>query len=197
MSQSIQKTAEASLVTEYGKFTISVYCDGDREQIVLKKGEWKPGTPVLARLHGECITGEVFHSERCDCREQLDLALQRIAQAGAGVVLYLRQEGRGIGLTNKIKAYALQDHGRDTVEANEELGLPADGRDYSVAAALLHDLGIAKVRLLTNNPTKVHALAAQGFAVERVSLETDPNEHNRKYLKVKKEKMGHLLTNVN
>ncbi len=192
----INKTAEVSLITEYGKFTISVYCDGEREQVVLSMGSWQPGDQVLIRMHGECLTGEVFHSERCDCREQLDAALRRIGEEGTGALLYLRQEGRGIGLTNKIKAYALQDQGRDTVQANLELGLPADNRDYGVAAQILREINITNVRLLTNNPVKVQALEALGFPVERVSIEIVPNQYNKKYLEVKKEKMGHLLNNV-
>jgi GTP cyclohydrolase II len=150
-------------------------------------------TPVLVRVHSECWTGEVLHSKKCDCREQLDRARRVIAKAGLGVIVYLRQEGRGIGLGNKIRAYALQEHGADTVEANLMLGFSDDERTYDVAAAILADLGVARVALLTNNPRKVDGLRAHHMEVERVPLSVEPNEHNAEYLAVKARRMGHDL----
>jgi GTP cyclohydrolase II len=151
------------------------------------------GEPVLARVHSECWTGEVMHSKKCDCREQLDRALREISRAGKGVVIYLRQEGRGIGLGNKIRAYALQEQGLDTVDANRMLGFGDDERSYDVAAAMLADLGVRKVALMTNNPKKVEGLAAHGLSVERRPHAVPPNEHNADYLAVKAKRMGHRL----
>jgi len=151
-------------------------------------------TPVLARVHSECWTGEVLRSHKCDCREQLDHAMRAVAEAGRGVVVYLRQEGRGIGLGNKVRAYALQQEGVDTVDANRILGFADDGRRYDVAAAILRDLGVKRVALMTNNPKKVQGLADGGIEVaERVAIKAPPNEHNAEYLAVKARKMGHAL----
>ncbi len=153
-----------------------------------------PGPPPLVRVHSECWTGEVLRSRKCDCREQLDHALRAIAAAGRGVVVYLRQEGRGIGLGNKIRAYALQEQGHDTVDANRMLGFEDDARTYDVAAAMLADLGVKRVALLTNNPRKVDGLRAHGVeVVERVPISVEPNEHNADYLAVKAKRMGHDL----
>src|SRR4051794_1955851 len=153
------------------------------------------GEDVLARVHSECLTGEVLGSLKCDCKQQLDRALDLVVRRGRGVVLYLRQEGRGIGLGNKIRAYALQDQGRDTVEANHQLGFPADARDYGLAVDLLHHLGLQRIRLMTNNPRKLDALVADGIEVaERVPVQSGLNPHNESYLRTKADKMGHWLT---
>jgi 3,4-dihydroxy 2-butanone 4-phosphate synthase/GTP cyclohydrolase II len=160
-------------------------------------GEIDPKEPVLVRVHSQCLTGDVFASARCDCGAQLETALERIAAAHHGVLLYLLQEGRGIGLANKLRAYELQDQGADTVEANQKLGFPADQRDYGVGAQILRDLGVRRMRLMTNNPSKYVALEGYGLEiVERVPLEVPPTEHTRKYLEAKKNKMGHLLRMV-
>jgi len=158
-------------------------------------GEWREDEPVLVRVHSECLTGDVFRSYRCDCRPQLESALETIAAEGKGVLVYiLGHEGRGIGLTNKIKAYELQEKGYDTVEANEKLGYPPDLRDYGVGVQILLDLGVRKMRLMTNNPRKIVALEGFGLEiVERVALKVKPNPHNRSYLNVKKDKLGHLI----
>ena len=150
--------------------------------------------PALVRVHSQCVTGDVFGSQRCDCGEQLEMAMKMIAEAGRGVIVYMRQEGRGIGLHNKIKAYELQDGGMDTVEANEALGFPADRRDYGIGMQILVDLGLTKLRLLTNNPEKRAGLEGYGLhVVERVPLHATPNEHNVRYLETKRTKMGHLM----
>lgn len=195
----VKREAEASLPTRYGEFRAIAYTnDVDvHEHLALVKGEINPDAPVLVRVHSECLTGDVFSSERCDCGDQLKGSMNMIEKAGNGVLLYMHQEGRGIGLTNKLKAYGLQDKGLDTVEANEKLGFKADLRDYGIGAQILLDLGVRKLKLLTNNPKKVVGLEGYGLEiVERVPIETTPHARNVKYLKVKKEKMGHLITNL-
>src|SRR5215475_14863913 len=187
----------ARLPTAFGEFTITVYRDGEqREHLAVRMGDLT-GAPVLVRIHSECLTGDVFGSVRCDCGEQLQTALRHIAQERRGLLLYLRQEGRGIGLNNKIRAYALQDQGMDTVEANLHLGFPADGRSYLVAAAILKDQGVHAVRLVTNNPEKVKALESCGILVaERVNCEIQPHLENYSYLQTKATKLGHLLNSL-
>jgi 3,4-dihydroxy 2-butanone 4-phosphate synthase/GTP cyclohydrolase II len=192
----IQRVAEASLPTKYGEFLAIAYksaIDPD-EHVALVRGEMDGSEPVLVRVHSECLTGDVFHSLRCDCGEQIDLALKAISDEGRGVLLYMRQEGRGIGLHNKIRAYALQDQGLDTVEANEALGFESDIRDYGIGAQILADLGVRNLRLLTNNPRKVIGLEGYGLqVVETLPIICKPNPNNRRYLETKRKKMGHLL----
>ncbi len=195
----VDRIATAQLPTEYGNFTAHVYsCPSqNREHLALVMGRISPSRPALVRVHSQCLTGDTLHSIRCDCREQLESAMRKVAEKGEGVILYLSQEGRGIGLTNKIRAYALQDKGLDTVQANERLGLPADMRDYSVGAQILADLGVRKIHLLTNNPHKIRGIERYGLdIVKRIPLETTPHKNNRSYLKVKKDKLGHLLSKV-
>jgi 3,4-dihydroxy 2-butanone 4-phosphate synthase / GTP cyclohydrolase II len=190
-----RRVAQAGLPTRYGTFEMFVYNASDhKEHVALTLGAIDGGDPVLVRAHSECLTGDVFGSSRCDCGEQLDESLRFLQEQGRGVLLYLRQEGRGIGLAKKISAYALQEQGLDTVEANHALGLPEDMRDYRVAAEMLLDLGVRKARLLTNNPAKVEGLQRYGVeVVERVPLGISPNPSNLGYLRTKREKMGHLF----
>jgi 3,4-dihydroxy 2-butanone 4-phosphate synthase/GTP cyclohydrolase II len=193
----VHRAAEAPLPTGNGQFTAVAYeNDVDKHQhVALVKGTWKPGEPVLVRVHSKCLTGDVFGSARCDCGPQLHAALAQIERAGKGVLLYLDQEGRGIGLVNKLKAYNLQDQGYDTAEANVQLGFKPDLRDYGLGAQILRDLGVRKMRLLTNNPKKIVGLEGYGLeVVARVPIETPPTAKNRAYLLTKRDKMGHLLT---
>jgi 3,4-dihydroxy 2-butanone 4-phosphate synthase/GTP cyclohydrolase II len=194
----IERVAEARLPTRYGQFTAIAYKShvDTGEHIALTIGEWTADEPVMVRIHSECLTGDVFGSMRCDCGEQIDLALKQISEEGSGVFLYMRQEGRGIGLHNKIKAYSLQDQGLDTVEANETLGFEPDLRHYGVGAQILRDLGVRKLNLLTNNPKKVAGLS--GFdleIVDRIPVEAEVTDENRTYMKTKKARMGHILGN--
>ncbi len=195
----VEKTAEADLPTKYGHFKIIVYKNkvDDFEHVALVKGKINGDEPVLVRVHSSCLTGDILGSMRCDCGDQLHTAMEMVEKEGKGVVLYMQQEGRGIGLTNKIKAYALQDQGYDTVEANIKLGFKPDLRNYGIGAQILVDLGIRKMKLMTNNPKKVIGLEGYGLEiVDRVPIEIEPNEINKCYLETKKVKMGHILTKV-
>lgn len=191
--------SEAMVPTEYGECRVVVYRegegDGDVEHCAFVMGDVDGAEDLLVRVHSECFTGEVLHSLKCDCREQLDLALRSVAEAGRGAVLYLKQEGRGIGLGNKIRAYALQEKGLDTLDANLQLGFGADDRSYAVATAMLADLNIKSIALLTNNPEKVKQLSEDGVTVSRrVPMRIEPNRHNRGYLDTKRDRMGHLFS---
>lgn len=193
---SIERVAEAKLPTEYGDFRIIGYKSrtSDEEFVALVKGTLDAGTPTLIRVHSQCLTGDVFHSLKCDCGQQLQLALERIESAGRGVLVYQQQEGRGIGLLNKIRAYALQDLGQDTVEANISLGFEADHRSYLQCAEILHELGLCKLIVMSNNPDKIQALEAAGLqVVDRIQLNVKPHETFADYLRTKKEKLGHLF----
>lgn len=197
----ISKAAEAKLPTEFGEFKMVAFenaINGEHHVALVKGDVASSEDPILVRVHSECLTGDAFHSLRCDCGEQLHAALREISEEGRGVLLYMRQEGRGIGLVNKVRAYELQDNGKDTVEANVLLGFPPDLRDYGIGAQILYDLGIRKIRLLTNNPKKLIGLSGYGLeVVERVPLQIKVNDVNRFYLQTKKEKMGHLLNELN
>ncbi|HEY7293361.1 MAG TPA: GTP cyclohydrolase II [Vicinamibacterales bacterium] len=194
----MKRVATAPLPTEYGEFKIHVYERGGGEtHVALVSGELGDGHDVLVRLHSSCLTGDIFHSAKCDCGEQLQAALQQIAAEGRGVLVYLNQEGRGIGLANKIRAYALQSQGYDTVEANERLGFGADEREYGGGVAILRDLGVRSVRLLTNNPKKKAGIESHGLPVtELLPLEVAASDLSRGYLRTKKEKLGHKLSTV-
>src|SRR5712664_3917237 len=194
---SVERVAVASLPTEWGDFRIAGYrsLNSDEEFVALFKGELRPDTPTLVRIHSQCLTGDVFGSAKCDCGAQLHRTMEMIEAEGRGAIVYQQQEGRGIGILNKIRAYALQDKGADTVEANERLGLAVDSREYLQCAELLFDLGLCKVKVISNNPGKLRALAEAGLEIiERVAIEILPHERSAKYLHTKKEKMGHLLT---
>lgn len=195
----VKRASDIKLPTEYGDFRAVAYTNemDSNVHIALVKGEIRPEEPVLVRVHSECLTGDVFGSRRCDCGEQLHRAMDTVNKAGKGIILYMRQEGRGIGLANKLKAYELQDKGFDTVEANLKLGFSPDLRDYGIGAQILVDLGIRKIRLMTNNPKKIVGLEGYGLkVVERVSIETSPHEKNIVYLETKKKKLGHMLDKV-
>jgi 3,4-dihydroxy 2-butanone 4-phosphate synthase/GTP cyclohydrolase II len=192
----VERVVDTALPTGFGEFTAIGYRSlvDDKHHVALVKGEVAGRSDVLVRVHSECLTGDVFHSLRCDCGEQLESALAMIEQEGCGVLLYLAQEGRGIGLLNKLRAYKLQETGLDTVEANLELGLPADLRDYGIGAQILVDLGLSSIRILTNNPKKIRGLEGYGLSVSsQIPIEPTPNPHNEAYLRAKKERMGHTL----
>jgi 3,4-dihydroxy 2-butanone 4-phosphate synthase/GTP cyclohydrolase II len=194
----VRRIATATLPTKYGGLFTAIVYENDIDpyhHIALVKGDIRPEDKVLVRVHSQCLTGDVFGSKRCDCEEQLHTAMAMVEAEGKGVIVYMRQEGRGIGLANKLKAYALQECGKDTVEANEALGFKADMREYGIGAQILADLGLHKIRLMTNNPRKIIGLQGYGIeVVERVSIETKPNKENVEYLKTKAQKMGHLLS---
>lgn len=195
-SLSVERVAEAKLPTEWGDFQIAGYrsLTSDEEFVVLYKGELRPDVATLVRIHSQCLTGDVFASTKCDCGPQLHRTLQMIQEEGRGAIVYQQQEGRGIGILNKIRAYALQDEGADTVEANERLDLPVDSRDYRQCAEVLFDLGLCKVKVISNNPGKLKALEEAGLQIlERVSIEVESSGPAARYMQTKKDKMGHLL----
>jgi GTP cyclohydrolase II len=195
-SLSVERVAVATLPTEWGEFRIAGYRSlvSDEEFVALFKGEMRRDTPTLVRIHSQCLTGDVFGSTKCDCGAQLHQTMQMIEREGRGAIVYQQQEGRGIGILNKIRAYALQDEGADTVEANEQLGLAVDLREYKQCAEILFDLGLCQVRVISNNPLKLRALEEAGLKiVERVSIQVEPTEKAVRYMRTKKEKLGHLL----
>ena len=196
----VEELSDINLPTAYGDFSLKLFEDkvnGDHH-LAIMKGEWKDGDDVLVRVHSQCLTGDILKSLRCDCGEQLDAALKKIDNEGRGLVVYLRQEGRGIGLKNKILAYKLQEEGYDTVEANEKLGFPPDLREYGIGAQIIKECGITRMRLMTNNPKKIIGLEGYGLeVVGRESLDIIPNENNKKYLKTKKDKLGHFILGEN
>jgi 3,4-dihydroxy 2-butanone 4-phosphate synthase/GTP cyclohydrolase II len=195
-SKTVERVADARLPTDFGEFRIIGYrsLNSNEEFVVLLKGQLRQDEPTLVRIHSQCLTGDVFGSNKCDCGQQLRKAMALIDREGSGAVVYQQQEGRGIGIINKIRAYALQDQGADTIEANEQLGLAVDLRCYEQCAEILAQLGVNSVRLISNNPEKIRALGEMGLkVVERVSLETSTTDAARNYLRTKKEKMGHLL----
>jgi len=190
----IRRMISVEMPTKHGHFELIAFeqKDNGQEHMVLKKGTWEPNEPVLVRVHSSCITGDIFHSMRCDCGEQLEKSMEMIEHEGKGAIIYINQEGRGIGLTNKLKAYKLQEQGLDTVDANVQLGFKPDERDYGVGAQMLRDIGIHKMRLMTNNPTKRAGLIGYGLEIiENVPIKTPANKHNENYLKTKRERMGH------
>lgn len=195
---SVERAAVARLPTEVGEFKIAGYRSliSDEEFVALFKGEMQPDVPTLVRIHSQCLTGDVFGSTKCDCRRQLHYAMEMIEQEGLGAIVYQLQEGRGIGIINKIRAYALQDAGADTVEANEQLGLAVDLREYRQCAEVLLDLGLRRVRFLTNNPLKLQAAKDAGLAVEHVAIEVESADAAAHYLRTKKQKLGHLLETI-
>ncbi|HZT58138.1 MAG TPA: GTP cyclohydrolase II [Pyrinomonadaceae bacterium] len=195
----VERVSDARLPTEVGEFRIAGYRSktSDEEFVVLYKGEMNPDKPTLARIHSQCLTGDVFGSTKCDCGRQLRRAMELIEQEGRGAIVYQQQEGRGIGIINKIRAYALQDEGADTIEANERLGLAVDLREYRQCAEVLFDLGLCKVRVMSNNPLKLRAMEEAGLrVVERVGLEVEPPDDAVNYLRTKKQKLGHLLEHI-
>ena len=194
----VHRVVSTQFPTQFGEFVLHLYESDidEHHHLALVKGQIRPDEPILVRVHSECLTGDVFGSMRCDCGEQLERSLETIKKEGCGIFLYMRQEGRGIGLDNKIRAYQLQDQGKDTVEANEALGFPADLRDYGIGAQILVDLGARKLKILTNNPKKVVGLKGYGLEiVERIPLEIHPNPLNARYLETKRDKLGHLISN--
>ena len=194
----VELIAEADLPTRFGLFRIMGFrsVSSSEEFPVLVKGQLDGNTPTLVRIHSQCLTGDVFHSLKCDCGPQLDHAMELIESEGSGVIIYQQQEGRGIGITNKIRAYALQDAGQDTVEANLSLGFEADLRQYECCVDILKQLGLRRIRLMSNNPDKIAALEQAGFEIERVPIEVEPDERTLDYLKTKKAKLGHMLETV-
>ena len=198
-AKSIEKVADARLPTEFGEFRIAGYksLTDDEEFVCVYKGEFDENTAIPVRIHSQCLTGDVFHSTKCDCGQQLQFAMETIEKEGRGAIVYQQQEGRGIGIINKIRAYALQDKGADTIEANELLGLEIDSREYDQCVEIIRDLGIKKIKAMSNNPEKLKAMRDGGLEiVERLPIEFEPSKDTEKYLNVKKFRMGHLLNLV-